>query len=496
MKYHLHSSKSAVKKTDCLILGVWEKSGVAEHSLPVDDTVNSLSNQLFKAGDIKGKIGETLLAHSPDSTTSARLLLVGCGEKSKFDAKAFRKAVRAAVQALNKTSSTSALIALGQLPINNRDAAWALTQLTMECGNAQYRYDQTKSKKADAIALKTLHLAAPADSSNKTLTEAIRVGECISRGMSVTRELGNLPGNICTPGYLAKHAQQLGSRYKSVSVKVLNEKQMEKLGMGSLLSVGRGSVEESQLIVIEYKGTSKANSKPYCLVGKGITFDTGGISLKAGLNMDEMKFDMCGAASVLGTMTAVAELNLSINIVAVIAAAENMPSSTATKPGDVVTSMSGKTIEILNTDAEGRLVLCDALTYVERFKPRTVIDVATLTGAAVATFGEVNTAMLSNHPPLAQELFELGQETLDTVWQLPLDDEYQSLLDSNFADIANIGGPKAGTITAACFLSRFTEKFKWAHLDIAGTAWTSGIAKGATGRPVPLLVEYLRRQKA
>ena len=314
--------------------------------------------------------------------------------------------------------------------------------------------------------------------------------------MSVARELGNLPGNICTPSYLAEKATQMGLTYKSLKVKVLNEKQMEKLGMGSLLSVGRGSKEESRLIVIEHKGTTKANSKPFCLVGKGITFDTGGISLKPGAGMDEMKFDMCGAASVLGTMTTVAELNLPINVVAVIASAENMPGSMATKPGDIVTSMSGKTIEILNTDAEGRLVLCDALTYAERFSPRTVIDIATLTGAAVATFGEVNTAMLSNHEPLAKELFALGQETLDTVWQLPLDEEYFPLLDSNFADLANIGGPKAGTITAACFLSRFTEKFHWAHLDIAGTAWASGAAKGATGRPVPLLVEYLRKQKA
>jgi len=366
----------------------------------------------------------------------------------------------------------------------------------METSNSQYRYDHTKSKKADPAHLKTVSLTLPANTNRKLAEDAIRAGECISTGMSLTRELGNLPGNICTPTYLGDQATEMATRYKSVKVKVLNEKQMEKLGMGSLLSVGYGSREESRLIVIEYKGAADPASRPYCLVGKGITFDTGGISLKPGLGMDEMKYDMCGAASVLGTMTAVAELGLPINVVAVIASAENMPSSTATKPGDVVTSMSGKTIEILNTDAEGRLVLCDALTYAERFKPRTVIDVATLTGAAVATFGDVNTAMLSNHDPLAKELLELGQQTLDHVWQLPMNDEYQALLDSNFADIANIGGPKGGTITAACFLSRFTEKFQWAHLDIAGTAWVSGAQKGATGRPVPLLVEYLRRQKA
>tara|TARA_R110002072_G_scaffold170552_2_gene324215 strand:- start:156708 stop:158198 length:1491 start_codon:yes stop_codon:yes gene_type:complete len=496
MKFQLLTGKSQDKKSDCLVLGLWEKAALATDAIGLDESLVALIATLGKSGDIKGKAGETLMVPIPGNARADRLLLVGCGEKNKLTAKAWRKAVRAAVLAINKTGAKSATIALAQLPVKDRDASWAVSQLTMEAGNAQYRYQETKSKKADAWSLKTINIAAPADADRKALDEAIRVGESTSLGMSVARELGNLPGNICTPSYLAEKATQMGLTYKSLKVKVLNEKQMEKLGMGSLLSVGRGSKEESRLIVIEHKGTTKANSKPFCLVGKGITFDTGGISLKPGAGMDEMKFDMCGAASVLGTMTTVAELNLPINVVAVIASAENMPGSMATKPGDIVTSMSGKTIEILNTDAEGRLVLCDALTYAERFSPRTVIDIATLTGAAVATFGEVNTAMLSNHEPLAKELFALGQETLDTVWQLPLDEEYFPLLDSNFADLANIGGPKAGTITAACFLSRFTEKFHWAHLDIAGTAWASGAAKGATGRPVPLLVEYLRKQKA
>jgi leucyl aminopeptidase len=495
MKYQVHSSKSLDKKTDCLVLAVWEKTGPETSSL-LDESLAALGSAVFKAGDIKGKAGETLLIPAHSHAKAERLLLVGAGDASKFDARAYRKVVRAAVQALNKTPAKSAVITLSELKVKDRDTAWALTQLTLECGNAQYRYDHTKSKKADARLLKSISLTAPDNVSKKVVDEAIRAGEAISLGMSSARELGNLPGNICTPSYLGNQAEQLATRYKSIKVKVLGEKQMEKLGMGSLLSVGYGSREESRLIVIEYNGASKADSKPYCLVGKGITFDTGGISLKAGLGMDEMKYDMCGAASVIGAMTSVAELGLAINVVAVIASAENMPSSTATKPGDVVTSMSGKTIEILNTDAEGRLVLCDALTYAERFKPKTVIDVATLTGAAVATFGEVNTAMLSNHEPLAKELLELGQHTLDHVWQLPMNEEYQSLLDSNFADIANIGGPKGGTITAACFLSRFADKFHWAHLDIAGTAWLSGAQKGATGRPVQLLVEYLRRQKA
>lgn len=495
MKYQLHSSKTLDKKTGCLVLPVWEKSGPDQSTL-LDESLAALANAVFKAGDIKGKTGECVLVPAQSHAKAERLLLVGAGDASKFDARSYRKAVRSAIQALNKTTAKSAVITLSGLKIKDRDAVWAMTQLTLECSNSQYRYDHTKSKKADALQLQSISLTTAADVSKKTAEDAIRAGEAISLGMSAARELGNLPGNICTPTYLGDKAAELATRYKSVKVKVLGEKQMEKLGMGSLLSVGRGSKEESRLIVIEYNGAGKTDSKPYCLVGKGITFDTGGISLKPGLGMDEMKFDMCGAASVVGAMTAVAELALPINVVAVIASAENMPSSTATKPGDVVTSMSGKTIEILNTDAEGRLVLCDALTYAERFKPKTVIDVATLTGAAVATFGDVNTAMLSNHPPLAKELLELGEQTLDHVWQLPMNEEYQSLLDTNFADIANIGGPKGGTITAACFLSRFTEKFHWAHLDIAGTAWLSGAQKGATGRPVQLLVEYLRRQKA
>ncbi|MAY54407.1 MAG: leucyl aminopeptidase [Gammaproteobacteria bacterium] len=496
MKFQLLADKNLGKKHDCLVLGVCEKTGLLAQDIPLDDKLAALIKSLHKAGDIKGKAGETLLVPVADSSLTDRLLLVGVGESAPAEAKVWRKAVRAAAQALNKTPAKSALVALAQVPVKERDGEWSVTQLTMELGNAQYRYDQTKSKKAPPLSLKSVGIAAPTGSTKKSLDQALQAGQAISAGMSVTRELGNLPGNICTPSYLAQRATEMGLKYKSLKVKALTEKQMERLGMGSLLSVGHGSDQESRLIVIEHKGTTKANSRPYCLVGKGITFDTGGISLKPGLGMDEMKFDMCGAASVIGTMTAVAELNLPINVVAVIAAAENMPSGRATKPGDIVTSMSGKTIEILNTDAEGRLVLCDALTYAERFKPKTVIDVATLTGAAVATFGDVNTAMLSNHDPLADELFKIGQTTLDTVWRLPMSDEYQALLDSNFADIANIGGPKAGTITAACFLSRFTEKFQWAHLDIAGTAWFGGALKGATGRPVPLLVEYLRQQKA
>jgi len=496
MKHQLLSGKAADRISDCLVIGIWEKGQLATETDLLDHSLQALVKQVIKSGDFKGKAGDTLLIHNPASDGPRRVLLTGLGDPTKCNARTWRKAACASIQALNRTKARNAVTTLADVAIQERDAAWALTQLVQESGNAQYRYSETKSQKPDPVTLKKISYPVPEGMKRPAATAALRLGESVSLGMSTARELGNLPGNICTPSYLASQASALATRHPSVKVKILNEKQMEKLGMGSLLSVGHGSREESRLIVIEYKGAKKANSKPYCLVGKGITFDTGGISLKPGGGMDEMKFDMCDAASVVGTMTAVAELALPINVVAVIAAAENMPSSTATKPGDVVTSMAGKTIEILNTDAEGRLVLCDALTYAERFKPRTVIDIATLTGAAVATFGDVNTALLGNDKPLADELYDLGQQVLDPVWELPMSDEYQSLLDSNFADIANIGGPKAGTITAACFLSRFTDKFRWAHLDIAGTAWNSGAQKGATGRPVPLLVEYLRNQQA
>jgi leucyl aminopeptidase len=495
MKFALLSSAVTAKATDCLVLGVWTKGRLSAPAAAVDAALNGALARVAASGDVSGKLGDTLLLH-PQSGQSRRILLVGCGDADALDARSYRKAVSAAIKAVLKTTAKDAVFTLAELPLKDRDIAWATTLLVQECDAAAYQYDQTKSKKKPEYTLKSIAVSAASAETRKAQTEAVKLGASIGLGVATTRELGNLPGNICTPTYLADVAVKLADHYKSISTKVLSEAQMKKLGMGSLLSVSAGSAQEAKLIVMEYKGAAKADSKPVVLVGKGITFDTGGISLKPGLAMDEMKYDMCGAASVIGTLTAIAELDLKLNVVGVIAAAENMPGSKATKPGDIVTSMSGQTIEILNTDAEGRLVLCDALTYVERFKPRTVIDIATLTGAAVATFGDQTSALLSNNQELADELLRLSQHTLDFAWQLPLWEEYQSLLDSNFADIANIGGPRGGTITAACFLSRFTKQYRWAHLDIAGTAWLSGAQKGATGRPVPLLVEFLRTQKA
>ncbi len=495
MKYALLNTPAASKSTECLVIGVWTKGKLTPPAGALESALNGELNRVVATGDVSGKVGDTLFVH-PGSGNAKRVLLVGCGDEGTLDARNYRKVVNAAARAILKSNAKDALFTLPELSIKDRDGAWAVTMLTQECDSCAYQYDHTKSKKKPAYALKAVTCSTAKGANRKAMNEALKAGTAIASGMNAAKELGNLPGNICTPSYLASTAVKLASQHTSLNTKVLTEKQMEKLGMGSLLSVSAGSKEEAKLIVIEYKGANKATSKPYVLVGKGITFDTGGISLKPGAAMDEMKFDMCGAASVIGTMTAVAELGLKINVIGVIAAAENMPSSSATKPGDIVTSMSGQTIEILNTDAEGRLVLCDALTYVERFKPKTVIDIATLTGAAVATFGEQTSALLSPNQEFADELIGISQDTLDFVWQLPLWEEYQALLESNFADIANIGGPRAGTITAACFLSRFTKKYTWAHLDIAGTAWLSGAQKGATGRPVPLLVEYLRRQKA
>tara|TARA_B110000238_G_C16127343_1_gene439814 strand:- start:1851 stop:2948 length:1098 start_codon:yes stop_codon:yes gene_type:complete len=361
----------------------------------------------------------------------------------------------------------------------------------MKLGNGEYKFDQMKSIKAEkkkGLKKFTIHLSSR--SAMKKAEIAISQGIAITAGMDMARDLGNLPGNVCTPSYIAKQAKQLAKGNKQLKVEVLEEADMRKLKMGSLLSVGMGSREPAKLVSIEYKG-GKAKDKPIVLVGKGVTFDTGGISLKGGAGMDEMKYDMCGAASVLGTISAIAELKLAINVVGIVPTTENMPDGLATKPGDIVTSMSGQTIEVLNTDAEGRLILCDALTYAAKFNPLYVIDIATLTGACIVALGKVPSAVLGNDETLINSLIASGKTIEDKLWELPLWDEYQEQLDSNFADIANIGGRDAGTITAACFLSRFTKKYKWAHLDIAGTAWKSGAEKGATGRPVPLLTQFI-----
>ncbi|MDP6916545.1 MAG: leucyl aminopeptidase, partial [SAR86 cluster bacterium] len=388
------------------------------------------------------------------------------------------------------SKSPSAFISVPKLNVTGEGDNWIIQQLAYLCENNSYTYDAKLNKKNQKkISLKRVSITIDSSISDTKINRNLKIGQAIGRGSNAAKDLGNLPGNVCTPSYLAKESRSAANKYSSLKCTVLGEKQMKKLGMDCLLSVGNGSAQESKLITLNYQG-GKKDDQPYVIVGKGITFDTGGISLKPGSAMDEMKFDMCGAASVIGTLQVMAELKVPLNVIGIVASAENMPGSKATKPGDVVKTMSGLTVEILNTDAEGRLVLADALTYAKRFKPKSVVDIATLTGACIVALGHSTSGLMSNNERLAQKLLKAGTTSNDRAWQLPIWDVYQKDLNSNFADIANIGG-RAGTITAACFLSRFTEDYSWAHLDVAGTAHLGGAAKGSSGRPVPLLSNYL-----
>jgi leucyl aminopeptidase len=444
-----------------------------------------------KSGDITGKAGTTLLVHR-SSGPAKRVLLVGLGAQDAVSDRNFISAIQSVTRVFSQLGANDALLALPLDGIKGRDAHWALRIQVHALRESVFRADSLKSKKDETQSgvRKITLLVDAADAATKhTLKQAVAV----ANGMDFAKTLGNLPPNICTPTYLATSAKQM-AREVGLGVEVLDRKQLEALKMGSFLSVTNGSVQPPKFIVLKHMG-GKAKDAPVVLVGKGITFDTGGISLKPGGGMDEMKYDMCGAASVLGTMQAVGEMELPLNVIGVIPSCENMPSGTATRPGDIVTSMSGQTIEILNTDAEGRLILCDALTYVERFKPACVVDIATLTGACITALGHHNTGLFTRHDEahdaLADELLAAGKYANDTAWRMPIEEAYNEQLKSNFADMANIGGSPAGSITAACFLERYTRKYTWAHLDIAGTAWKSGGAKGSTGRPIPMLTTFL-----
>ncbi len=483
MELSLISSSHADTDTECLVFGVSEDNSVVGTAKELD----TLISELIHSGDFKPKPGSQIIVRNPTGLRAKRLVLLGVGRADKFDALAQNEAFIALGRTLKGLPITQATLDLKSLTASNQGT---LERLGYALAWSSYEYTTTKPKKMDedAKVLSILSLIG-SDTDQTHLATGITIGN----GANLTRELGNLPANICTPRYLADGAVHLADRFNKLSCEVFDENELEEMGMHCMLSVSRGSEEPARFIVLHYQGADDPAKKPKILVGKGVTFDTGGISIKPSAAMDEMKFDMCGAATVMGCMQSICELGLETNIIGVIAAVENMPSGCAVKPGDVVTTLAGKTVEILNTDAEGRLVLCDALTYVERFNPEAVIDIATLTGACLIALGRHNTGLLSTDDQLADELYKLGQDTGDPCWRLPIEAPYQKLLDSNFADIANIGGRDAGTITAACFLSRFTEKYRWAHLDIAGTAWFSGgKAKGASGRPVPLLVNWLR----
>ncbi|WP_372964054.1 leucyl aminopeptidase [Marinobacter sp.] len=491
MNFSLSSKAITATKTDCLVIGLPEKGEWPETTKAADEALGGLIKQLDKAGDVTGKNASVNTFPLIDQPWK-RIIVVGTGKDSERNLANYRKALIATLGALKDGPSSNALICLADTTFQSQDAASSeearLNLIGRTLEEQLYTFTDYKSEKPAARKLNKVVIQT--STADKPRKDALNLGLATGRGMNFTRDLGNTPPNICHPIWLAEQAENMAKEYDNIKTEVLDEKQMEKLGMNTILAVGKGSKQPPRLIVMEYRGGS-TKDKPYALVGKGITFDSGGISLKPGEGMDEMKYDMGGSASVLGTMQVLAETKPKINVVAVIAAAENMPDGGASRPGDIVTTLNGMTVEILNTDAEGRLVLCDALTYVKKFEPQAVVDLATLTGACIIALGHHATGLLSNNDELANELLSAGERSGDRAWRLPLWDEYQSQLDSNFADMANIGGRPAGTITAACFLSRFAKDYRWAHLDIAGTAWNSGKAKGATGRPVPLLVDYL-----
>lgn len=493
MEFAIKTESAEKAKTPLLIVGVYENGKLTPAAEQVDSASQEFVAQILAKGDFEGKTGQSLMLYNVPSVQAERVLLVGLGKEKSLDEAGFKKAVASAANAGKNANCSEATCFIADASVKGRDLHWKIVIASQIFTESEYRSDKLKSKKEDKKpkALQKITWSMHDKGDAAIAKEAAAIGAAIGSGANLAKDLGNLPGNVCTPTYLAEQAKTIGNAHPKIKVQVLEQMDCERLGMGSFLSVSRGSRQPPKFIVMEYKG-GKKDQKPVVLVGKGLTFDSGGISIKSAPAMDEMKFDMCGGASVLGTFNAVAEMGLAINLIGLVPCTENMPDGNANKPGDIVTSLSGQTIEILNTDAEGRLILCDALTYAERYEPEIVIDIATLTGACVIALGKHASGMFSNHNALARDLEKAGQDIHDRCWEMPLWEEYQEQLKSPFADMANVGGKEAGAITGACFLARFTKKFHWAHLDIAGTAWVSGGAdKGATGRPVPLLTQYL-----
>jgi leucyl aminopeptidase len=491
MEYTVKSGNPEKQRIGCVVIPVYASRKLSPSAKIIDKASNGYISNLVRRGEIEGDLGNTLLLHNIENTLCDRVLLIGCGKEKDINFKTFYKINHTMVKTLKTSGATEIASYLTEIPVKRKDINWKIQHSIEAIDEALYQFNQFKSEKQETRRpLRKFIFSVNGRGQLMQGEQAVRQGMAISAGIQLAKYLGDLPGNICTPSYLADQADELAKQHSKIKTTVLEEKDMEKLGMGALLSVSKGSREAGKLITIEYMAGDKKQA-PIIFVGKGVTFDSGGVSLKPGAGMDEMKYDMCGAASVIGAINACAELQLPINLIGIIPTVENMPDGLATRPGDIVTSMSGQTVEILNTDAEGRLILCDALTYAEKFNPDVVIDIATLTGACIVALGAHPAGLLSNHNPLANDLLSAGQSSGDRCWQLPLWDDYQEQLDTNFADIANIGGKGAGTITAACFLSRFTKKYHWAHLDIAGVAWKSGKEKGATGRPVGLLTQYI-----
>ncbi|MGH8084228.1 MAG: leucyl aminopeptidase [Lysobacter sp.] len=495
LEFDLNRDAPTTAQVDCIVVGVFSNN-TSDNTLTaaakaLDDASGGRIGKLLERGDVGGKTGKTALLHDLDGVAAPRVLVIGLGDAGKFGVPQYLKAVGDAARALKTGPVAHALFTLSEVPVEGRDGAWAIRQAAIAADHACYRYSATlgaKNKKKDGEpGLRKLSISGDDQT-------ALAQGQAIAAGVAFARELGNLPPNVCNPAYLAQQAQEFAGRFDSTSCEVLDVAAMEKLGMGSLLAVGRGSANPPKLIALKYDGGGDA--KPYVLVGKGITFDTGGINLKTQGGIEEMKFDMCGGATVMGTFVSAVGMQLPVNLVVIVPAVENMPDADAYRPSDVLTSMSGKTIEVGNTDAEGRLILCDALTYAQKYQPQALVDVATLTGACMVALGKYASGLMSKDDDLADELLAAGETVFDRAWRLPLWDEYQGMLDSTYADVYNIGGRWAGAITAGCFLSRFTEGQRWAHLDIAGSGSDDGKRGMATGRPVGLLSQWLLDQAA
>ena len=490
MEYFTTTSKASRRAADCVIVGVYERNKLSSGAGDIDSASKGEIRKRIKSGDVSTAVGRCAILTNVSGVKADRVAVVGLGAPAKLDATAFKKAITAAMHAISQTKAKTVYNCLTLESVDGT-SPYYLARHTAEAANdVLYQFTQLKTgRKPAGSPLKSVGLAIAKRGDAAASKRGAIHGDGIAAGVALAKDLGNLPANVCTPSYLARTAKKLAAGNGKLTTKVLNETEMKRLGMGSLLSVTAGTAEPAKLIVMRYKNAG--NEKPVVLVGKGVTFDTGGISLKPGPSMDEMKFDMCGAAGVIGTMAAVAAMKLPINVNVVVPAVENMPGSVATKPGDIVKSMSGQTIEVLNTDAEGRLILCDALTYSRRFKPAAIIDVATLTGACVVALGAHRSAIMSNNETLRDEIFASGEAAEDRGWPMPLGDEYAAQLKSNFADMANIGGHGGGAVTAGCFLGKYTDGMNWAHIDIAGVAWKSGAKKGASGRPVPMLSQLL-----
>ena len=492
MEFTVKSGNPEKQRTACLVLGVYESRRLTPSAEQFDAVCGGVLSNLLRRGDLEGKPGQSLLLFNVPEAVCERVLLVGCGREREVDDRRFRQILTHTATTLNETGATEAAVYLTDVAVKGRDLRWKIRQMVETIEEAGYRFDTLKSKKeAPRRPLRKININISGRKEQSDSEQAMLEGAAIAAGVKLARDLGNMPPNLCHPAYLAEQAQALAREFPALQAHILEEPEMKQMGMNALLAVSQGSAQPAKLIRLDYR-QGPPTQKPYVLVGKGVTFDSGGISIKPGEAMDEMKYDMCGAASVFGVLRACVELQLPLNATGLIAAVENMPSGQATRPGDIVTSLSGQTVEILNTDAEGRLILCDALTYAERDEPAAVIDIATLTGACIVALGRHPHGLFSNHPPLTHALQAAAHTSSDRVWELPLWDDYQEALDSNFADMANIAGNRdGGAVIAACFLARFAKKFHWAHLDIAGTAWKTGKAKGATGRPVPLLTQYL-----